>query len=142
MNCFANASGSYCYNGVTSLGFATCINYYNSLIQTCANMGITLFSSSGDAGGVSGASQVGYPESSPWAVAVGDTTLHCASPTPSGPCPNETAWSGSGGGYSSFNGPSTDQIPTLTAQSLPTTYRAFPDVSANADPSSGYVLQL
>ncbi|HTK59580.1 MAG TPA: S53 family peptidase [Candidatus Baltobacteraceae bacterium] len=87
--------------------------------------GATFFASSGDSG--TGAS---WPASSPNVVAVGGTTLAF---NLDGSLASETAWDGSGGGLSAYQPAPAYQ----TAFGL-TGNRAIPDVSANADPASGY----
>ncbi len=87
---------------------------------------VIFFASSGDSG-----SGTIYPAVSPYVVAVGGTTLNVDS---QGNVTSETAWSGSGGGASIYE----------SEQSYQTSYgvssngnRAVPDVSYNADPSTG-----
>ena len=101
---------------------------------TAANTaGIILVASSGDNGAKDGTSSltVEYPASSPKVVSVGGTSLTLAS----GGYGSETAWSGSGGGYSTrFAEPSYQiaaAIPDTTAK------RAVPDVALVADPGTG-----
>jgi subtilase family serine protease len=86
------------------------------------------FASSGDNG--SGAS---WPASSPNVVSVGGTHI---SVTSGGTFRSETAWSGSGGGISAY-----EKEPAFqTAYNIPKAngMRAIPDVSYDADPSSGF----
>jgi len=86
--------------------------------------GATFFASSGDSG--TGAS---WPASSPNIVSVGGTTLVLSG----GVLTGEVAWDGSGGGVSAYQpAPSYQTAYGLTGN------RAIPDVSANADPASGY----
>lgn len=90
--------------------------------------GVTFLASSGDNG--AGAS---WPATSPSVVAVGGTTLHLdASGNVTSP---ESAWSGSGGGYSSYFG-----RPSYQNGWQGTIYRAFPDVSLVADPATGVTI--
>ena len=87
-----------------------------------SSYGAVFFASSGDKG-----SGVIWPASSPNVVAVGGTTLKIDSVI------SETAWSGSGGGISNF-----EPIPDYqTNFGLTTPKRSVPDVSYNADPSTG-----
>jgi len=87
--------------------------------------GATFFASAGDSG-----SGVEWPAVSPNVIGVGGTTLHL---TTTNTVSSETAWSGSGGGVSVYE----------TQPSYQTTYgigyknRTVPDVSYDADPSSG-----
>ncbi len=86
------------------------------------------FASSGDDGW--GAS---WPASSPNVVGVGGTTLNLSA---TGKLVSETAWSGSGGGVSSYESQPNYQksydIPKANGK------RAIPDVSYDADPQSGF----
>ena len=64
-------------------------------------------------------------------VAVGGTTLNLN--TTDGTVISETAWSGSGGGMSAY-----EPIPSYqTSYGLTTSKRVIPDVSYDADPSTG-----
>lgn len=89
--------------------------------------GVTFFASSGDKGSTSGTS---WPAVSPNVTAVGGTTLpldaagNLLSP--------ETAWSGSGGGYSSYFA-----IPAFQNGWQTSAKRAYPDVALVADPATG-----
>jgi subtilase family serine protease len=90
--------------------------------------GAIFFASSGDNG--AGAS---WPASSPNVVGVGGTSLLLTS---SGSLSRETAWSGSGGGVSAY-----EKAPAFQASykiSKANGMRAIPDVSYDADPSSGF----
>lgn len=95
---------------------------------TSSNNHITFFASSGDSG--AGAS---WPAASPNVVAVGGTRL---SLTSNGRVSSETAWSGSGGGRSAYEAEPTYQ--TSYGVSQAGGKRAIPDVSYNADPSTGF----
>ncbi|QUQ65546.1 S53 family peptidase [Kutzneria sp. CA-103260] len=107
----------------------------NALAQGAAE-GISFFSASGDDGSAdctrsqtgSGVDAVDYPASDPNVTGVGGTTLSVDG-TSYG---SETAWNGSGGGTSTvFQAPSWQ-----TGNSM----RTVPDVSSDADPSSGYAI--
>ena len=95
--------------------------------------GIVPVASSGDGGAKDGTSSLTpeYPASSPQVLSVGGTTLTLSG----GGYGSETAWSGSGGGYSTqFSEPSFQTggaIPDATAM------RGVPDVSLDADPNTG-----
>jgi hypothetical protein len=93
--------------------------------------GITFVASSGD-NGSSGAPE--YPSASPNVLAVGGTsqTLNSNNSDKS-----ETGWSGSGGGYSAFETQPGLQTAALNASGLETTQRTTPDVSWDANPSTG-----
>lgn len=90
--------------------------------------GATFFASSGDNG-----AGVSWPAVSPNIVAVGGTSLKLSSV---GSLASETAWTGSGGGVSSFESAPDYQ----SAYNIPKAggKRAIPDVAYNADPQSGY----
>ncbi len=93
--------------------------------------GVTFVVSSGDSG-----SGVEYPASSPDVIAVGGTTLTL---TKTGAYSSETAWSGSGGGLSTYEleplWQSTLKIPNdLSAK------RGVPDVSYNGNPNTGFAV--
>ncbi len=95
--------------------------------------GVTFIASSGDSGG-----GIGWPAVSPNVVAVGGTTIHADA------AGTETAWTGSSGGRSYYEGtPSYQQ--GLSIHSGTATYksngkRVGPDVAYNADPNSGVVV--
>jgi subtilase family serine protease len=69
-----------------------------------------------------------YPSVSPYVVAVGGTDLHLSGGTWS----SETAWSGSGGGESTY-----ETEPSYQASAQSSGKRGVPDVAWDADPSTG-----
>ncbi len=87
---------------------------------------VAFFAASGDDGSV-----VMYPSSSPYVVAVGGTTLNLDD---NGNVISERAWSKSGGGASQYTAIPQYQI----NYGLTTTNRCVPDVSYNADSSTGF----
>jgi subtilase family serine protease len=93
--------------------------------------GVTFLAASGDSG-----TGVAYPAASPDVIGVGGTTLVLNA---NGSYSSETAWSGSGGGISTF-----EREPSFQAQfAIPDDargYRGSPDVSYNANPSTGYAI--
>jgi subtilase family serine protease len=91
-----------------------------------SSYGATFFASSGDNG-----KGVIWPSASPNVVAVGGTTLTFSG----GSLVSETAWSGSGGGVSKYEGEPSYQ--TTYGISATNGKRAVPDVSYDADPYSG-----
>lgn len=90
--------------------------------------GVAFFASSGDNG--SGAS---WPASSPNVVGVGGTHLTLAA---NGAVSSETAWSGSGGGVSTYEKEPSYQAGYAIAKAKG--MRAIPDVAYDADPASGF----
>ncbi len=92
--------------------------------------GATFFAASGDNGyGTS------WPSVSANVVSVGGTTLNVSN---TGSFISETAWSGSGGGRSSYVAQPSYQKTYGVASA--TNKRATPDVSYNANPSTGYAV--
>lgn len=109
------------------------LNSLNSPIAQAVADGASFFSSTGDTGATgcgAGTSQlsVEFPASSPAVVAVGGTTL-----THSSAGWSESAWSGSGGGYSS-NFPRPSYQSSVSAGG---SGRMVPDVAADADANTG-----
>ncbi len=89
--------------------------------------GVSFFASSGDGGhGVS------WPSASAYVAGVGGTTLNVDA---SGNVLSETAWSGSGGGISTYVSEPSYQ----TSYPIPSTgnHRGVPDVSYDANPNTG-----
>ena len=99
---------------------------YDSYFTTpTGHAGVAFFASSGDAG-----APVSYPAVSPNVVSVGGTSLRLNS----GNYFSESGWSGSGGGISAYESQPAYQNGVVTGS---TTKRANPDVSYDADPSTG-----
>jgi hypothetical protein len=88
---------------------------------------VAFVAASGDSGAAAG---VTWPASSPSVLAVGGTTLKVDG---SGNYVSESAWSGSGGGYSSYYSSVAVHGNTITIGP-----RAVPDVAYAADPSNGF----
>ena len=116
---------------------------YNSLFQTASNNGISVFCAAGDNGSSDGASgnNVDFPGSSPYVISCGGTTLVASGNT----ITSETVWdnsssSATGGGVSAFfNKPSYQGNVSLMNQY---SKRGVPDVSACADPNTGYLIYI
>ncbi len=105
---------------------------YDSLFTTPAgHQNITYIAASGDSGAGSGPD---YPSVSPNVLAVGGTTLTISS---DGTYVSESGWSGSTGGFSVYETEPSYQTSTLESVGLSHGVRTTPDVSFDADPSSG-----
>ena len=138
--------------GYCELGFPGAdIQREEQAIEAAVAHGITIFKSTGDAGAyqcerfdpTNHELSVEWPASSPGVVAVGGTSL---SVTRSGGYASENAWedvledSGGGGGLSvEFNRPSWQRAPGVVNQ-FSDGKRQIPDVSADADPNTGWAL--
>jgi subtilase family serine protease len=100
---------------------------YDSIFTTPAgHQGITFIAASGDSGPTAGAQ---WPASSPNVLSVGGTTLSVSS---TGANLGESAWSGSGGGYSLY-----EAEPAYQASAQSSGRRSTPDVAFDADPNTG-----
>ncbi len=119
------------------------INTDEQLYAAIASQGVSTFVSSGDNGSKGGgagickfSTSVSYQASSAFVTAVGGTSLKL---TPTGAIASETGWSGSGGGISGKIARPSWQ----TGAGVPSgATRLVPDISANADPKTGYYLVL
>ena len=81
---------------------------------------------------------IDFPADEPWVTSVGGTSL-----LNKGQSAQENAWNSSGGGFSAFYPtPSYQQTLPASVQSLFKHRRGVPDVSANADPSTGMAYYL
>lgn len=103
------------------------IDQIDNVLAAAPEKHISVFAASGDSGAYNGLSflNVNFPASSPYVIGVGGTSL---SVTASGTYLSETAWNGSGGGYSTF-------FPKPAPQPNIGSYRMVPDVSFNAGTS-------
>jgi len=127
-------------------GSVLCSTFLASLrmhraFQDAAAKGVTVFAASGDYGyrPCQSRQSVGsvYPASDPYVTAVGGTALSLAAR--SGGYAGETAWSGSGGGYSAdFPRPSYQRGPG----DFHPRYRSVPDVAFDADARTGILVRL
>jgi kumamolisin len=111
----------------------------NNALKDAANLGVNVFVATGDDGSNDGArdgkDHVDFPGASPWNIGVGGTTLQ-------GPG-QETGWSGSGGGVSNlFPLPDFQKSAGVPASQQSAGGRGVPDISANADPFTGYDILL
>jgi len=113
--------------------------------QAAAVLGVTVCVASGDDGSADGESgaNVDFPSSSPHALGCGGTTLLGSQ----GVISSETVWGNAigatGGGVSSFFGLPSWQVGANVPQSANAgggVGRGVPDVAANADPATGYII--
>ncbi|HEU5381828.1 MAG TPA: S53 family peptidase [Ktedonobacteraceae bacterium] len=114
--------------------------------QATTQGGLTILSASGDNGAtdymdlaatrLSPNPTTSFPADDPWVTAVGGTSLHRSNTHFS-----ETAWDQSGGGFSAFfPAPSFQQNMSASVQNVLKNRRGVPDVSGNADPSTGLAM--
>jgi subtilase family serine protease len=118
--------------------------------QATTQQGITFFGSSGDNGAtdytdlqatkLSTSPTTSFPTDEPWVTSTGGTSLRRSQGSTSF---SESAWNGSGGGFSSFfSTPSFQQsLPLAVLQELQHR-RGVPDVSADADPNTGLAIYV
>jgi len=117
------------------------LDAYNSLLQRLAGDGCTIFVAAGDNGSSDGVYQglsVDFPASSPYSVGCGGTRLvsNGINILQEAVWNNNSTFSATGGGISNyFDKPEYQN----NVQSL-TTKRGVPDVAANADPNTGYLI--
>ena len=134
----------------------------NPIFASAAQKGISVFAAAGDNGSTdcgTSAPAVDDPASDPYVTGVGGTTMPNISDTT-----QQFAWNGSsisngatGGGFSTlWDEPTWQQAATVSAQAAAATAgelgcpaastggycRAVPDISANADPYTGYIIYL
>ena len=89
---------------------------------------VAFFAAAGDVGG-----EVSWPAASPYVTGVGGTTINRNS---AGAFVNETSWTSGGGGISAFEPrPSYQNLAAI--ESVVGAFRGTPDVSFDANPSSG-----
>ena len=130
------------------------IGQFEKFYQYAASQHVSVFASAGDSGSANvdlnnknyPFPTVGYPASSPWVTAVGGTSLYADT---SGTYQSETVWndgpgSATGGGISQYFKEPLYQRLTLPKQTqqLLKGYRAIPDISMNADPSTAVPVYL
>lgn len=107
----------------------------NTDFQEAAAQGQSIYAASGDDGSDdagNGGTSVDFPAADPYVTGAGGTTLKLSS---SGAWSSEKAWSGSGGGVSSYFA-----TPSFQAGVNSGSYRTVPDVAADADPSTGWAI--
>ena len=119
------------------------MNSINLAMGNLISAGINICVASGDFGSSDGLPglNVDFPSSSPNCTAVGGTNLYCPSInnnyysyTNTGT--TEVAWTGSGGGISSYFFKPSYQ------SSINSTYRSTPDIALIADPTNGIIILL
>jgi hypothetical protein len=108
---------------------------YEQVFMEFAAQGQNLFIASGDSGANVG--DVGYPGNSPNVVDVGGTDLTTTGP--GGAWQSETAWVGSGGGWSTQSPIPSYQLPIINSsnQGSPS-YRNIPDIAMEANTDNFY----
>ncbi|MFF7632430.1 protease pro-enzyme activation domain-containing protein [Kitasatospora sp. NPDC008050] len=104
-------------------------------LKEAAAQGQSVYAASGDSGSDdagNGGTSVDFPAADPWVTGAGGTTLAQGT---GGAWKSEKAWSGSGGGVSSYF-----NTPSYQSKVNTGTYRSVPDVASDADPSSGWAV--
>ncbi|WP_323639677.1 S53 family peptidase [Pectobacterium polonicum] len=137
---------SISWGGSESKWTAQALQVFNQAFQTAAALGITVCVASGDQGASDGEPHgvhVNFPASSPYVLACGGTRLQKMQ--------EEIAWhsrdgSATGGGVSQyFTLPSWQLGLSLVDKyggQHALQYRGVPDVSGNADPETGYLVEV
>lgn len=127
------------------------IDHVNHGFLATAHLGITVCVSTGDDGSEAqvkdGRAHVNFPATSPHVLAVGGTTLHARQTSAGERAVTEVVWndgagSGGGGGVSDITPVPAWQKGIVPPSINPRHFagRAIPDVAANADPNTGYVV--
>jgi len=140
------------FNGNNLLWSPAAIDHVNHALLACAHLGITVCVSTGDDGSEAqvkdGRAHVNFPATSPYVLAVGGTTLHVRKAASGALAINEVVWnngpdSGTGGGVSDIT-----PLPEWQSGKVPPSInsphfagRAIPDVAADADPNTGYLVR-
>ncbi|MBV8102698.1 MAG: S8 family serine peptidase [Verrucomicrobia bacterium] len=128
------------------------IEQVNESLLAVAHLGISVCISTGDDGSEAqiqdGVAHVNFPATSPYVLAVGGTTLHASNNGNGLARAAETVWndgpgSGTGGGVSDVTPVPDWQKGLVPASINPGGFagRAIPDVSADADPATGYFVR-
>jgi kumamolisin len=134
---------SISWGGPESTWTQATMNTMDQAFAAGAAMGVTVCVASGDGGssdGVNdGSPHADFPASSPNVLGCGGTTLTASGTAIS----SETAWSDSGGGVSSvFSLPSWQSNAHVPPPPNSQGGRGVPDVSADADPNTGYTVRV
>jgi kumamolisin len=116
------------------------LSEFNAVFAQARAKGILVFAAAGDSGATDGTRKptADYPASDPWVIACGGTRLELDD---NGSWGAESVWddgasSASGGGYSA-----TFPRPAWQPASIGE-FRGLPDISANADPETGYIVVI
>jgi kumamolisin len=136
----------------TVLWSPAAIDHVNHSFLAAAQLGITVCVSTGDDGSEAqvqdGHAHVNFPATSPHVLAVGGTTLHARKSAKGQTVISEVVWndgpgSGTGGGISDII-----PVPSWQEGKVPRSInpghfagRAVPDVAADADPNTGYLVR-
>ncbi|MBV8459026.1 MAG: S8/S53 family peptidase [Acetobacteraceae bacterium] len=143
---------SISWGGPESTWTAQSLQSYNSALQSAAAVGVSVCVAAGDNGSSDGVSDgldhVDFPASSPYSLACGGTTLELSGTS----IESEVVWNdlSSGEGATGGGVSGTFPIPTWQANAgvppgtNPSGYagRGVPDVAGDADPNTGYNVQV
>ncbi len=141
---------SISWGGPESSWTTQSLNALDAAAQSAAALGITITVASGDSGSTDGvtdgANHVDFPASSPHVLACGGTQLEGSGSTIS----SEVVWNelagnegATGGGVSNFFAlPSWQASANVPAPTVSGGGRGVPDVSGDADPSTGYTIRV
>jgi kumamolisin len=134
-----------CERDVTGADGRSFVSAIDTTFRQAALTGISVLAASGDSGAYgcqdTSSLSVGLPASDPYVTAVGGTTLYVDS---GGGYGHEAGWegplegAGSGGGLSLFFARPAWQIGTGVGSGM----RQLPDVAADADPLTGYMIYV
>jgi kumamolisin len=143
---------SISWGGPESTWTAQSLQSFNSALQAAAAVGVTVCVAAGDNGSTDGVTDgldhVDFPASSPYALACGGTTLELSGSSIS----SEVVWNdlssnegATGGGISAtFPLPSYQTNAKVPPSDNPGNFvgRGVPDVAGDADPNTGYNVQV
>ncbi len=143
---------SISWGGPESSWTAQSLQSFNTALQSAAAVGVTVCVACGDNGSTDGVTDgkdhVDFPASSPYALACGGTTLQISGSSIS----SEVVWNdlssnegATGGGVSgTFPIPAWQANAKVPPSTNPSGYkgRGLPDVSGDADPNTGYQVQV
>ena len=140
---------SISWGGPESTWTAQSLQSYNSALQAAAAVGVTVCVACGDNGSTDGvtdgADHVDFPSSSPYSLACGGTSLTLSGTT----IASEVVWNdlasgegATGGGVSATFALPTWQSGVNVPSSGGFSGRGLPDVAGDADPVTGYIVQV